>query len=147
MMIDHVWSVFCTRAVIDRETNNISLLEVIEQLTIHETPPAEGNEAVVPGSFELVTLWTRRRDDEPVRGRCRVRFFRPSGVFDAFTQEYPIDLNTSRRLRHRAKFAGLPLREPGRHYFEVSLWDEEGEDWRMEAVVPLQVGFAPARPE
>jgi hypothetical protein len=59
-MIDHVWTILCSRAVIDRDTNNMSLLEVIEQLTLGDaSPPVEG-EGLAPIQLELVTLWTRR---------------------------------------------------------------------------------------
>ena len=78
-MIDHVWTILCSRAVIDRDTNNMSLLEVIEQLTLGDaSPPVEG-EGLAPIQLELVTLWTRRRDDESESGRARIRFYRPSG--------------------------------------------------------------------
>ena len=39
-MIEHAWSVLCTRSVTDRESNNISLFEVIEQIsTVGPAPP------------------------------------------------------------------------------------------------------------
>ena len=144
-MIDHVWTVLCSRSVIDRETNNMSLFEVIEQLTLGDaSPPAERSaedEGLAPIQLELVTLWTRHRDDESESGRARIRFYRPSGWFDPLTREYNIDLTVHRRVRNRSKLAGLAIREPGRHHFETSVWDEAGDDWHVVATTPLEITF------
>lgn len=145
-MIEHVWSVLCTRSLIDRETNNISLIDVVEQMTINAPPPPEGAEGLAPLQFELVSLWSRRHDDKPVQGRARIRFFRPSGPVGAVT-EISVDLMTFRRTRARSRISGLPIREAGRHSFEVDVWDEEHKEWRGVARIPIEVAFGPPAAE
>jgi hypothetical protein len=69
-MIQHVWSVLCARAVIDSESNTISLFDVVEQIVAIGPGIAAigpGAEGVAPVSLELVTLWSRDSLDEAAR--------------------------------------------------------------------------------
>jgi hypothetical protein len=112
-MIQHVWSVLCSRSLIDRETNNITLFEAIEQVKIGQRPPR----------------------------RTRSAFVRPSGVMTEAIVEHDIDLRTNLRNRHRHKFAGIPVREGGRHIFRVDVWNDTRGTWEEVAAVPLEIIF------
>ena len=63
-MIDHVWTVLCSHAVIDRDSNSVSLLDVIEQLNIGDEPSPEGR---IISSLDLMTLWAREDIDRPTQ--------------------------------------------------------------------------------
>src|SRR5262249_48649632 len=115
---------------------------VLEQLTIADPQAEPGQEGLVPLPLELVTLYTRTNDDEPTNGRARVSFVRPSGLVQESVQEYETDLRSFKRVRQRARFAAIPIREPGRHVFRVEL--SGGEPWQSVANVPLEVVFGPA---
>lgn len=110
-MIRHVWTVLCSQSIIDRETNNLSLIEVLEQITVVATPVA-GREGVIPLHMEVVTSWVRTVPERPARGRSRLSFVRPSGVLAESIQEHEIDLSDNGRLRHRIKIAGLTIKRP-----------------------------------
>jgi hypothetical protein len=143
-MIQHVWSVLCSRSLIDRETNNITLFEAIEQVKIGRRPPRQENapeEGLLPIRVELVTLWIRSPDNEPTQGRTRSAFVRPSGVMTEAIVEHDIDLRTNLRNRHRHRFAGIPVREGGRHVFRVDVWNDTRGDWEEVAAVPLEIIF------
>lgn len=142
-MVQHVWTVLCTRSITDSETNNVSLIEVLEQLTIADPGAAPGVEGLVPMPLELVTLWSRETDDRPARGRGRISFERPSGLVRESVSEHDIDLTVSLRVRHRQRFMGIPIREPGRHVFRVELRDDARQNWATVATVPLEVVFQP----
>jgi hypothetical protein len=59
-MIHHVWTVFCSSSAIDRDTNQVSLFDLIEQVTVQAVEPrAAGERGVIPARFQVVTLWTR----------------------------------------------------------------------------------------
>jgi len=51
-MLEHIWSVLCSRSVIDSETNNVSIQDVIEQITINAEPAENG---FLPFPMELIT--------------------------------------------------------------------------------------------
>jgi hypothetical protein len=133
----HVWSVLCTKATIDKESNNASLFEVLEQVEFHvESVPEEPE--VLPFACELLTLWTRSDPNHGESGEMRVRLLGPEG------QElvgWDAKINLENHLRHRSRGAlqGFKIAGEGRHEFEVSFRPSEDEPWTVVALVPLDV--------
>jgi len=134
-MIDHIWTVLCTRAVIDKDSNNVSLHNVIEQLTIQEEVEPR---TMVACPMEAVTLWERADPEVSGKARARVRVSAPSGV-SLGDVEYVIDLIDYQRFRGRVGFPGILVVEPGRYTVRVDLLEEGDDDWREVAAVPLTV--------
>lgn len=143
-MIDHVWTVVCSRAVIDRNSNNVSLQNVIEQVTIPAGPQPN---TVLPIELDIMTLWARTDFDTPTQGRARVTFLSPSGLANDGPFEFSIDLSKYNRHRSRGRFQTLHISESGRHTFLVELQNESGTEWRQVAAIPLEVDFAPPETE
>ncbi len=138
-MIDHVWTVVCSDAVIDQFSNNVSLHNVIEQVNVRREPEP-GRRLSDP--IHIMTLWVRRNLKEPSRGRARLAFVSPSGVVGD-PIEYPVDLSENHRNRMRITMRGLPIEEPGRHAFRVELQNEDEAEWHEVAAIPLEVNFVP----
>ena len=137
-MIEHIWTVLCSRSVIDIETNNVSIQDVIEQITINSEPAQDG---FLPIPFELITLYIRKESNVLTKGTERVAFITPSGKSE-IVSEGIIDLSSAERFRHRVKFPGLPLKEGGRHYFIIEV-KEETNEWQKVATIPLTIVFQP----
>lgn len=142
-MIDHIWTVVCSRVVIDQETNNVSIQNAIEQLNIPAEPIPEG---VIPVQLDLVTFCVRSDPDTPCRGELRLSFRTPSNRVLA-TFERAIDLSEHERHRNRMRFNGLAAEESGRHYFDVDLRNEGGTEWHHVSAVPLTIEFEPPEEE
>jgi len=139
-MIQHVWSVLCARAVIDSESNNISLFDVVEQIVAIGpgiAAIAPGAEGVAPVSLELVTLWSRDSLDEATRGRARLRIVGPDGMQIGNPFEYEVDLTNFVRIRNRFRMAAFPIRGPGK--YSVVIETEQDGSWRQVAQVPVQL--------
>lgn len=136
-MIDHVWTVVCSRAVIDRESNNVSLQNIIDQINIRGEPIPD---SVVAVQVEVMTSWVRADFDVPSQATTRLTFLSPSGnVLGSF--ESDIDLSEYERFRARAKFGGLPMPEPGRYTFRMELKNKGGSEWHEVATIPLKIVF------
>jgi hypothetical protein len=135
-MIEHVWSVLCSQAVIDRDTNNISLFNALEQVTIPASPPPGG--ALVM-QYEVTTFWARV--GEPVEGKMRLRVLGPEGQALLAT-EAGLDLVTAERTRNRLLFQQLPIVGEGIYRFVLDLFDDAEAEWVQVARLPLQVKFA-----
>jgi len=142
-VIDHVWTVVCSHAVIDKDSNNVSLHNIIEQLNIKAEPRPDGALAI---PFEVVTLWQRADYDTPCQGRQRLSFLTPLGE-ELGSFEADINLSTSRRQRNRMRFQHLPAREAGRHVFQVELRNEGENEWRKVAAIPIELIFQPPETE
>ena len=135
-MIEHIWTVICSRSIIDSETNNISLLETLEQLTIES--PIESNEAAtISVGFEIVSYWVRSNAEVGAKGRGNIVLENPAG---ASVNEIPfeIDLDSYPRLRTRIKFFGFPA-TPGRYNFSVQVSTDEQTEWASVVKVPIFV--------
>lgn len=135
-MIEHIWSVLCSRSVIDAETNNVSIQDVIEQITINAKPEKNG---FLPFPMELITLWGRDANNKPSKGLERVTFVAPSGKYE-IVSEVEINLAKAERHRQRTRFPGLPIGEAGRYYFKIET-KNDSNDWKQVSVIPLQVAF------
>lgn len=131
-MIAHVWSVLCRKVSIDRETNNVSLFDVLEQIQVYEWAGPAG----IAGPFELASLWYR--PDVPSRGEARVTLRSPSGrLLHEATQE--IDLREFRRVRVRYLIPGMHIEGSGTYSFIVEGRQQNAEDWFAAASIPLEV--------
>ena len=137
-MIEHIWSVLCSRTVIDVDTNNISIQDVVEQITINAEPKTDG---FLPFPLEIITLWGRKESNEPSMGIEKVTFVTPSGT-SKVVSEAEINLSNTERFRHRVKFPGLLVSEGGRYYFKVELKNGNNE-WQEVSAVPLKIIFQP----
>ena len=135
-MIRHVWSVLCSRSVIDKDTNNVSIHDVIEQIGIQGEPKPDGFLAM---PFEIISLWTRDASNAPIEGSERISVITPSGN-ESIAAEVQLDLTKVERHRHRVKFGGLPIVEEGNYYFLVELKYGDTE-WNEVAKLPLKVLF------
>lgn len=136
-MITHVWTVLCTHAVVDRDSNNVSIQNVLEQITV-DAEPAEG--LALPLPHETVTLWIRTDPEVPAAGRMRLRLVGPSGREFA-SHEQEIDLTDHEGFRSRNRFRVMPLMEEGQHWFRVDLRTEGEQAWQEVAAVPLRLRF------
>lgn len=139
-MIDHVWSVLCSHAVIDRDTNNVSIHNVLEQLNIAGEPTPD---VAIPVVFEIVTLWARTTPATAAQGMARVTMIDPQGNSTTISA-LKINLSETERTRHRVIGRGLPASQPGRYRFRVDMQLEGEIEWHRVAVVPLTVVFTPA---
>jgi hypothetical protein len=143
-MIDHVWTVPCSSAVVDKYSNNLSIQNVVEQLNIPEGEPAE--DTILPVEFKIVSTWVRADPEVPAQGKGRLGLLTPPGELMAFMQEYPIDLKTSKRNRAIVNLRGFPLRGPGRYVIQVELQVGDGGEWTRVAGVPIDIEYVPIEP-
>jgi len=137
-MIRHVWSVLCGKSVIDRDTNNVSILEVMERIEFTYTglgPFPQG----APISFELITLWARRDPNVPVEGEMRVRLLAPDGRELSVMPASRLDLITHQRLRQRLRLEGILLAGSGWYDWEVAYRTMNQGEWTVAALVPLEI--------
>ena len=117
-MPEHIWTVLCGRSVIDKDSNQVSLFDVVESVTAklpQPLPPAP-NVGLLAFRTELVTLWKRSNDDEGVV-TYKSEIITPDGrVVATSTMEAEF---TQPRLRTNFKAEALPIVESGTYLFKV----------------------------
>jgi hypothetical protein len=133
----YVWSVLCGRATTDRETNNVSLIDVIEQIDI-SVPEDLTYPVNIPFTADLVTLWARPQLDVPFRAITRFRFLTPTGT-ELGVSQGEVDLETTTRLRQHLRIQGLRIGGTGWHEWEISWRPLDNELWTTVARIPLEI--------
>ncbi len=135
-MIQHVFSVLCMRTVIDRESNNLSLFEVIERVTA----PAGSDEGMLNLTLDFVTVWSRSDLNVACSGRARIRIQAPNGTALGDHVIYEVDLQEFSRTRNVVRLGSVPFRGAGYHFF---VFEREGaeDQWQEVARIPLELAL------
>ena len=135
-MIHHAWSVLCSLSSLDKETNNLSLFNVLEQFNI--AGPREDERGLLPIACEIDSLWVRL-EGKPARGFTRTVVVGPSGETHP-TKEMMVDLaGDVDRFRTRLRMVGLPFLGYGVYWMDVEFRPDGSDKWDRVARVPLQV--------
>lgn len=140
-MAEHRWSILCSHAVVDRFTNNVSLLDLVEQITVGSSETPSGP---IPIALDLMTMWERTVSDAPEASRSRVVIVSPDGTEDELAQS-TIDLTGHQRLRIRLRVMGIPFHGFGRYRFRVDR--QVGDGWVPAGHTELHVVAGPVRPD
>jgi hypothetical protein len=148
-MVEHIWTVLCSHAVVDKDTNNVSLHNVIEQVNVKGTIPAPDKPLMVPINMNLISLWVRGADNKPCQGKIRIETILPSGK-SISKEELTVDMSTYERFRSIVRIPAIPVEAAGNDIFRVSLNEDAAEDaskWEIVAEIPLKIVFSPVEAE
>jgi hypothetical protein len=139
-MIEHVWSVLCSQSVIDSQTNNMSLMNIVEQLNILEDVSAidSGQLSLIPASLEIVSLWHTTEYDPVGRTEGRLEITTPDGPVGS--QGFDIIFGADkRRYRTIFKMNAIPFRGLGIYHYVVSMKLHDSDVWVEVANIPLEM--------
>ena len=149
--MNHVWTVFCARSIVDRGTNQVTLVDAIEVIGLLVTAEEEAKvkegltrkeDLAFPMETILVSLWTRSQLEVPEKGIYRTTLFAPDGspCPPVVQKEHTVDLTAHPRLRTSLKLSGLPLRGPGLHSFQLEQ-NMGADQWETVARVPFVITY------
>ena len=117
----YLWGLLCSGHAVDRDTNNLSVFNTIEELQATVLTPVPAAEAGggLPVPFELVTLWRRSNAMVGESSRCRFQVtFEEAPEIVRYTQSIEVDLMAFERARVVAAVGGVPLPN-----FEPAMWN------------------------
>jgi hypothetical protein len=134
----HIWTVPCRFSIRDGDTNNVSLIEVFEEVSvpIASAPPPDNQ--FVPAVFDVVTLWARELDEQPEMGFGRMSLMTPSGGM-VLDQSFTIDLQAFNRYRSVVRVQGFSVQDSGRYQIQIERKSKDANPWEPVASVPLWV--------
>lgn len=142
-MINHIWSILCRRSVIDQETNNISLYDVLEQLKI-DLKIKKGQEVKItkvgiPIDYEIVSMWVKPKDVKEFSGTVLVECLDTEGK-QIKKFELPMDIPANlRRMRSRLRIKGIEIDKEGVYTFKVNYKSKSESDYKHVADLPLEI--------
>jgi hypothetical protein len=145
-----IFAVLCESAAIDRQTNRVSMFNVIEEVTATVGTPGQtlpnlpDDRVLVPMLTELVALFERSSEDTPESQVARVRVRHATAEQSlAFTNEVAIDLSKHLRVRAQFKLPGIVVRPqdlaaPGAFRMEYQIEVKAEDDWNLIFALPLR---------
>jgi len=131
-MIKNVWSVLCERIVIDKDTNLVSYLTCIEEITGHQ----------IPANYPLLSLGSLWQTNEPKKDTLQLKLclVSPDGSEQKLLETEEVVLE---KERHRTNIVlnGITFKEAGEYCFRVQ--QRSGGKWITVSEIPLKVNYNP----
>ncbi|MBI2123728.1 MAG: hypothetical protein HYU04_00540 [Candidatus Wildermuthbacteria bacterium] len=135
----HRWSILCRGSSIDKESNNLSIFNVLEELRI--TPPNEKikeREIFIQLPLQIVTLWERRGEDKTT-SEVEIELFDPIGKA---LQKISYPLSTpQKRIRSVVNTNGIKVTESGEYLFKVKMRNDKTDRFEEVEEIPLQIAI------
>jgi hypothetical protein len=144
-MAEHIWSVLCSKSVIDKDTQQVSLFDVLEALHIQLEEPIK-SPGLIRFATEVVSLWVRSERDAEETATTKCEVITPDGE-SVHAAEMALDFSEKRRFRSIFRAEGFPLHGSGVYKFKVSVKDGASEEWRLAALLPIEVTVKSPNPE
>lgn len=138
-MINHVWSILCQGSSLDSDSNNLSLFNILETITIYSQSKEEH---ILPLRFEIVSMWCRDQEGSKGTGKARIYYCLPD---HSCSKAAEIELNLSETVFYRTiiKSQSIKVTEPGLYSFYVEMMNEGQSEWQRVATLPLLVKYTP----
>lgn len=148
MNVKHVWTIICRKTIQDASTNNVSLMDVLEQVSF--LPPKEifekmelnqGKPFGLPIEYEIVSMWEREVANEDTKGGVVIKLQDPNGrVLQEIAHIFQFKPGI-KRWRLTGKIRGLRITTPGVYRFNV--YHDENNSQKEVASIPLEVLIQP----
>ena len=137
-----LWAIFCRYSIVDELSKKMSLIEVIDVITlaapVAESQPQADIEDIEYFRGSLVVQMARSNLHQPEKSKIRVRLVAPNGD-EAIAPVQEVDLTESSRIRLVAQLVGLPLSQSmGEYTFKID-WQTEDHVWEESYSLPLWV--------
>lgn len=142
-MIKHIWSILCRRSIVDSETNNISLYDSLEELSVGvkvKRQDAPIPQAInIPIDYEVVSFWMKENIGSHVQADTEIEIVLPDGSSGkSFPQK--IDMpEKMQRIRARYRIKGFGVSMPGTYLFRIKIKESEEKQFRTVSEIPLEV--------
>jgi hypothetical protein len=139
-----LWGLLCSLSSIDQERNNLSLFNVIDQITLPKQFFSANSETkVLPFGHELVTLWRRtidtKLDDRELAVDVEIALIDPhEAVIHRILSPLKF-ASGSRRSRFRVMADGIHLTTPGDYFYRISIVPMDGKEPEPVCFIPLEV--------
>jgi hypothetical protein len=134
------WIIACTKASVDANTQNISLIELIEGVKATLSVPP-GQTALVPIQFDVVVLSSRLPTEQPQTRDIRLQFLDPAGAVLGTTPTITADLLNAPRNRAITHIAGFPVNTAGVYKITAEFRDPASNAWSAAGSTEIEVAF------
>lgn len=144
-LMKHIWTVFCRNVLEDKNSGNLSLIDIVERMTFSAELPEERPYTVpVPIPFYIVSSWLKPDESDKKSYYTRIRILSPDGT-ELVNEEVKLEFENSPKLRVSGQVGSLPYTINGLYEFEIAL--KSDSDWVVVAQIPLEIVHEQPEPE
>ena len=136
-------SLLCKSSLVDIDSNNVSIFNIIEEITIKPEgilkQKIKGREEeVIPFTFELFTAWERNDDiNKELISNVKTSILCPDGKEREYI-EFPFNFELGKkRMRIRIKTGGLPFAGYGTYIFNIFI--EENKKFVLTSKISIEI--------
>ena len=127
--IQCVWGLICSMSVTDKDTNNVSLFNIVEQFNLPEdafsTQKKENKTLVFPTQYEIILFFRRTLNidifDDQILGDLKIKTVDPNGNTVQETTSSVTFPKAMKKLRFRVVMAGLSFTNPGNYIHQIEM--------------------------
>lgn len=142
-MINHIWSVLCLSSSVDKETNNISLFNVLERLDImvnqsKQTETTNQKELNIGINYQIVSMWTKDTNtDKDLESQIQITDDKGK-LIKTFDQKVVFP-ESSKRLRTIINISGMTINADSNNYSFNLMIKQKDNKYRLVASIPLEI--------
>ena len=138
----HIWSVLCRHSIIDSESNNISLIDVLEGVQANYKPKNDdknnGRPTIIPVDFEIVSFFEDIDTSKELRFKIKIDIIAPGNIVNNGSENEVVLPIGPKRLRQRSRINGLPVTVSGSYRMVVKI-KQDKEEFKTVVELPLDV--------
>lgn len=137
----HIWTILCKRAILDRPTGNISLIDVIEEITVKEPKQdsEEQDKKVINANFSLVSYW-RKSSSNKESMVLKVIEEAPDGEELRSVEKELAIPEKKNKLRIHFAFKELIVTDSGEYLIKVYRRSNQ-DDYNMVSEMPIEINL------
>lgn len=137
------WSILCRRALIDKFTNYLTIVDVMNEASLDKIGETPSGEQGILLNCQLVSLWTRNIPSESEKFWQVVTMTTPDGETPDYQIRLEGDLENHQRTRLVVRLSTVKYGGPGTYYFNVRCAETETGAGELTARVPFELKLNP----
>ncbi len=145
-MIKNIWSILCKQSIIDRETNNLSILDILEEIKVNINPEKslkiKDIDIPININYEFISLWKRDTSSSVEKFTLQLSIHDPQKkVIKTFNQEVIFQQGIT---NHRSIFriSGFLATTSGEYLFKIKVLENQKENYQE---IPLKIDIITAK--
>lgn len=138
----NIWSVIFNRAVVDENTNSISLFDCVEEITVNFSKPEDVSvpQKNIPINFTIISLWSDNDISKDRKFEYLLEIIDPQGKKINEFSNFPVIEKGKKRLRTIVQMNGMGITSEG-EYTLVVKYKKDSEKFVVASKIPLDIKF------
>jgi hypothetical protein len=140
----NIWSILCSRAIVDSNTNSLSLFDCIDEAVVGFSSVDEMNKPAkdIPALFTIASLWVDNNSSKERTFNQLVEIYDPNKRKLKDFSNNQIFERDKKRLRTLIQVNGLGITSEGQYTIVIKYKSEESDGkYLIASEIPLDIKF------